>query len=128
MAYRVLIVDDSPAMRRCVRRVLQTSGFDLAECFEAGNGGDALAMLQAQWVDVILTDINMPGMDGEEFLRRVKANELLQSIPVFVISTDATKRRVGEMLALGARGYITKPFLAEQLRAELERSLGEVHA
>ena len=128
MAYRVIIVDDSPAMRTFVRRVLRASGFDLAECFEAANGRDALELLQRQWVDAILTDINMPGMNGEEFLRRIAEDELLRSIPVFVISTDATERRIEKMRALGARGYISKPFLAEDLRRELECSLGEVHA
>ena len=128
MAYRVLIVDDSPAMRAFVRRVLQVSGFDLAECLEAGDGQMALEVLRNQWVDVVLTDINMPGVDGEEFLRRMAADDLLRSIPVFVISTDATANRIGQMLALGARGYIVKPFLAEDLRSQMERSLGEVHA
>jgi two-component system, chemotaxis family, chemotaxis protein CheY len=128
MAYRVLIVDDSPAMRNFVRRAVLASGFDLAECFEASNGQEALRVLQAQWVDAILMDINMPVMDGAEFLQRIQTDELMKSIPAFVISTDATAHRIGEMLALGARGYITKPFSAEELRIELERSLGVVHA
>lgn len=128
MAYRVLIVDDSPAMRAFVRRVLNVSGFDLAECFEASNGREALALLRTEWVDAILTDINMPNMDGEEFLRQLAADELLKSIPAFVISTDATKQRIGQMLTLGARGYLAKPFLPEELRGELERMLGAAHA
>jgi two-component system, chemotaxis family, chemotaxis protein CheY len=128
VAYRVLIVDDSPAMRTFVRRVLRASRFDAAECFEAASGREALELLRSQWVDAILTDINMPGMDGEQFLREVEADELLRSIPVVVISTDSTERRIGQMMALGARGYIRKPFQPEELRAELERSLGEVHA
>ncbi len=124
MAYRVLIVDDSPAMRVFVRRVLNVSGFDLAECFEASNGHEALALLRTEWVDAILTDINMPDMDGEEFLRQLAADELLKSIPAFVISTDATQQRIGQVLTLGARGYLAKPFLPEELRGELERTLG----
>jgi two-component system, chemotaxis family, chemotaxis protein CheY len=128
MAYRVLIVDDSPAMRVFVRRVLNVSGFDLAECFEAANGREALALLKLQWVDAILTDINMPDMDGEEFLRNLAADDLLKSIPTFVISTDATQQRIGRMLMLGARGYLTKPFLPEGLRGELERALGVSYA
>jgi len=128
MAYRVLIVDDSPAMRVFVRRVLSVSGFDLAECFEAANGREALDLLKLQWVDAILTDINMPDMDGEEFLRNLAADDLLKSIPTFVISTDATQQRIGRMLTLGARGYLTKPFLPEGLRGELERALGVSNA
>ena len=128
MAYRVLLVDDSPAMRVFVQRVLRSSGFAVAECYEAGNGGEALELLRRQSVELILTDINMPQMDGEEFLRRLKADRKLRSIPVFVISTDATEQRIGHMLALGARGYITKPFLPEELRHGLEASVGAVHA
>jgi two-component system, chemotaxis family, chemotaxis protein CheY len=124
MAYRVLIVDDSPAMRTFVRRIMEVSGFELAACHEASHGGEALDLLKEQWVDAILTDINMPVVDGEEFLRRLSADELLKSIPVVVISTDATQQRISRMLSLGARGYLTKPFLPENLRSTLEQSLG----
>lgn len=124
MAYRVLIADDSPVMRSFVRRVIELSGFELSECYEAADGAEALAVLRKEWVDAILTDINMPVVDGEEFLRRLGADEMLRSTPVIVISTDATKTRIDRMIALGARGYVTKPFLPETLRAELERTLG----
>ena len=124
MAYRVLIVDDSPAMRTFVRRVIDLSGFELSDCFEASNGGEALDLLRNEWVDAILTDINMPGMDGQEFLRRLSQDEMLRSIPAIVISTDATSHRMASMASLGARGYVTKPYLPETLRAELERTLG----
>ena len=124
MSYRVLIVDDSPAMRAFVRRVMELSGFELSRCWEASNGQEALDLLRTEWVDAILTDINMPGMDGQEFLRRLSADEMLRSIPVTVVSTDATEQRIAHMLSLGARGYVTKPFPPEALRAELERTLG----
>ena len=101
MAYRVLITDDSPAMRSFVRRVIELSGFELSACFEAGDGAEALAVLKNEWVDAILTDINMPGVDGEELLRRLAADELLCGIPAIVISTDATQNRIARLLALG---------------------------
>jgi two-component system, chemotaxis family, chemotaxis protein CheY len=123
MAYRVLIVDDSPAMRVFIRRVIEISGFELSECYEAGNGEEAMTVLKANWVDAILTDINMPVVDGEEFLRRLSNEDMLRSVPAIVISTDATKNRIDRMMALGARGYVTKPFRPEDLRAELERTL-----
>lgn len=110
MAYRVLIVDDSPAMRAFVRRVIEISGFELSVGFEAGDGNEALTVLQREWVDLILTDINMPGMDGEQFLRRLEADQMLRALPVVVISTDATAGRIQRMISLGARGYVTKPF------------------
>ena len=125
MAYRLLIVDDSPAMRAFVRRVVGLSGFDLAACFEAANGQEALDLLRHEWVDAILTDINMPGMDGEEFLRRLAGDEMYRSIPAIVISTDATHHRRERLLAIGARGYLSKPFLPEALRAQLAATLGE---
>ena len=125
MGYSVLIVDDSPAMRGFIRRVMNLSGFELSECLEASHGEDALAQLHKHAVDVVLTDINMPRMDGEEMLRRLDSEGLLQGLPVVVISTDATRDRIRRMLELGASGYISKPFTPEALREELERVLGE---
>jgi two-component system, chemotaxis family, chemotaxis protein CheY len=125
MAFNVLIVDDSPAMRTFVGRVLEMSGFDLGRRLQAGNGLEALQVLGQEWVDVILTDINMPGMDGEQLLRRLETDPLLRTIPVIVVSTDRTEDRVRQMLALGARGYVKKPFLPETLRDQMERVLGD---
>lgn len=127
MAYRILIVDDSPAMRAFIRRVLDISGMELGECFEAANGRDALDLLAREWVDAILTDVSMPQMDGETFLSELARRELLRAIPVIVVSTDATRPRMERMLAMGAKGYIAKPFLPEDLRNQLERTLGVAH-
>lgn len=128
MAYTVLIVDDSPAMRSFVKRVLTLSGFEMGACLEAGNGSEALELLRKEWVDIILTDINMPVMNGQEFVRNLTAREEFRSIPVLVISTDRTEDRIREMISLGARGYITKPFQPEELREELEKVLEVSHA
>lgn len=128
MGFRVLIVDDSPAMRSVIRRVMLLSGFDLAECHEAGHGQEACRVLREKPVDVILTDINMPVMNGEDFLTSIRSLSAFRSIPVLVVSTDATEHRIHRMLELGAQGYITKPFFPESLRSELERILGEPHA
>lgn len=124
MAYRVLVVDDSPVMRGFIQRVIRISGFDAAACLEAGDGEQALACLRNEPVDVILTDINMPVMDGEELMRQLAADERLRQIPALVVSTDATKIRVERMRELGAQGYLSKPFSPEMLRGELERVLG----
>lgn len=125
MAYSVLIVDDSPVMRSFIRRVLGLSGFEVGECMEAGDGAEALTTLSTHRVDVILTDINMPGMNGEELLRRLCADGVLKRTPAVVISTDATNERIVRMIELGAQGYMSKPFTPENLREELERVLGE---
>jgi two-component system chemotaxis response regulator CheY len=123
MSLRVLIVDDSPAMRAFIRRVVELSGLEVAAYFQAGDGGQALQLLACEHVDVILTDINMPGMDGGQFVARLQEDVALEPIPVVVVSTDATPGRMEQMMALGARGYVTKPFSPEGLRQELERVL-----
>jgi len=123
MAYRVMIVDDSRSMRAFVRRVMDLSGFEVESCDYAANGAEALALLNQQPVDIILTDINMPEMNGEDFVRQLAQVDGLRSIPVVVISTDATENRIRRMLELGAKGYVVKPFSPEALRAELERVL-----
>jgi two-component system chemotaxis response regulator CheY len=128
MAYNVLIVDDSPAMRSFVRRVLDMSGLEVGTYYQAGNGREALDVLRNEWVDVVLTDLNMPTMDGEQFVRCMEEDEALRMIPVLVVSTDRTEARAQQLLTLGARGYVTKPFLPETLREELERVLGVAHA
>ncbi|HLY18969.1 MAG TPA: response regulator [Bryobacteraceae bacterium] len=128
MAFRVLIVDDSSVMRAFIRRIILLSGMDGAEFMEASDGQEALGVLRNEWVDVVLTDINMPTMDGEQLVRSLAADELLKSVPVVIVSTDGTESRMHQMLALGARGYVKKPFLPETLRAELERVLGETYA
>lgn len=126
MVLRVLIVDDSPAMRGFIRRVLELSGLQIGCCLEASNGEEALGVLEDNWVDAVLTDINMPQMDGEELLRRLAGHDVLRTIPVLVVSTDRTESRIQKMLTLGAKGYITKPFTPEALRGELEHSLGAI--
>jgi len=128
MAFTVLVVDDSPVMRSFIRRVMTLSGFEVGQCYEAADGEEALARLQEHDVDVILTDINMPKMNGEELLRQLESDQRLRSVPALVISTDATKQRILRMLSLGAEGYMTKPFSPEALREELERILGEGNA
>lgn len=128
MALTVMIVDDSPVMRTFIRRAMRLAGFDQADYLGASEGREALAQLRARPVDVILTDINMPGMNGEELLQELERDGALRSIPVVVISTDATRDRVHRMLALGAQGYLAKPFSPEALREEIERVLGVHHA
>ncbi len=129
MAFSVLIVDDSPAMRKFIRRVLTLTGLEIGECLDAGDGREALDLLQTKWVDIVLTDINMPVMNGEQFMERLAEDPLFESLPVLVISTDRSEGRVKRMLALGAKDYVTKPFHPETLGEVMERLLtGESHA
>ena len=123
MAIRVLVVDDSPVMRQFVCRSLRLAGVGVTECNEAGNGKEALDWLRQHSADVILCDVNMPQMDGEELIERIKQDPLLHLIPILVVSADATVPRQQRILALGVQGYLLKPFSAELLPSELKRVL-----
>jgi two-component system chemotaxis response regulator CheY len=124
MAFNILVVDDSPAMRRVVKRVIEICGVDTGKLLEAGDGLQALKVLRSEWVDLVMTDINMPEMDGEQLVMEIREDSMLESIPVLVISTDQSEGRMKQMLALGANGYISKPFQPATLSGELYRLLG----
>lgn len=127
MPLNVLIVDDSPAMRSFIRRALQMSGLEITQCLEASQGAEALSILRKNWIDIVLTDINMPEMNGEQLMRNVESDELLRSIPVIVVSTDASDQRIRQMYELGAKSYVRKPFAPETIRTEIERILETSH-
>jgi two-component system chemotaxis response regulator CheY len=122
---RTLIVDDSSVMRKIVERSLRQAGLDPLVVFEAGSGTDGLEILRGKQVDLILSDINMPSMDGLEFLRQLRAQNLAPGIPVVMITTESSEEHVKQAIAAGAQGYIRKPFTAEQVK---ERVLPLIHA
>jgi len=124
MSFNVLIVDDSAAMRAVIKKIISISGFRLDQCFEAANGREALDRLKNNWVDVILSDINMPEMNGLEFLQRLRQDPLYQTIPAIVVSTDGSTERMAEALGSGARQFIKKPFLPEEIRKVLYDVMG----
>jgi two-component system chemotaxis response regulator CheY len=111
-----LIVDDSSVMRKIVERALRQAGVEFAKVFEASNGVEALEILRQHSVELILSDINMPSMDGLEFLRQMRAQHLAPDVPVVMITTESSPEHVREAIATGARGYIRKPFTAEQVK------------
>ena len=113
---RALIVDDSGVMRKIVERSLRQAGLELSEVWEASNGLEALALLQEKTPDLILSDINIPSMDGLEFVRQLRGVESAKGIPVVMITTEGSESRVVEALSCGARGYIRKPFTPEQVK------------
>jgi two-component system, chemotaxis family, chemotaxis protein CheY len=125
MSYNVLIVDDSRTMRSVIRKALCVSGFQVGEFLEAGNGQEALDLLSKNWVDLILSDIHMPVMDGFGFLRALRAEECWMDLPVVMITTEANASRLEEAMSLGATGYIRKPFTPEKIRAFLQELMGE---
>lgn len=123
-----LIVDDSPAMRAFIKRVLDMCGMELEPVFEAANGREALEILRSFPIDLALCDINMPEMSGEELLTVMAHEGLGLRTCVVIVSSDATDTRVERMLHLGAKGYLKKPFPPEALRETLDRALGVSHA
>ena len=122
---RILIVDDSSVMRKIVERALRQAGLDSLVVHEASNGTEGLDLLRAKQVDLILSDINMPSMDGLEFLRQIRAQNLAPGVPVVMITTESSEEHVKEAILAGAQGYIRKPFTAEQVK---ERVLSLLHA
>jgi two-component system chemotaxis response regulator CheY len=121
---RALIVDDSSVMRKIVERSLRQAGIDLDKVVEASNGAEALVALQNNTVDLILCDINMPVMDGLEFVRQVHTVESAKGVPIVMITTEGSESHVVQALTAGARGYIRKPFTADQVKEHVVPVLG----
>ena len=116
MSIRALIIDDSSVMRKIVERSLRQAGIDLSDVLQAGNGAEALSMLKDGPVDLILCDINMPVMDGIEFIKQLPGVENAKNVPVVMITTEGSEAHVVQALSCGARGYIRKPFTPEQVK------------
>jgi two-component system, chemotaxis family, chemotaxis protein CheY len=125
MPYNVLIVDDSGTMRNVIKKVLRLTGISFGNCLEAANGQEAMAVLENNWVDLILSDINMPVMDGFGLLRAVKSQPSFQDVPVVLITTESNEKRLQEAMRLGAKGYIHKPFTPETVRTLVREVMGE---
>jgi two-component system chemotaxis response regulator CheY len=111
-----LIVDDSSVMRKIVERSLRQAGLDALVVREASSGVEGLEILRTERVDLILSDINMPAMDGLEFVRQIKAQNLAPGSPIVMITTESSEEHVKQAIQAGARGYIRKPFTAEQVK------------
>ena len=124
MPITALIVDDSSVMRKIVERSLRQAGLELSKVFEAGNGAEALSVLQGDKVDLILCDINMPVMDGLEFVKQLAGVENAKGTPVVMITTEGSEAHVVQALSAGARGYIRKPFTPEQVKEQVIPVLG----
>lgn len=115
----ILLVDDSAAIRKILQRVLRQTGLSIGAIHEAGDGQEALELLNAHPVRMILTDINMPKMDGLQLLAAVKGNTQSAAIPVIMITTEGGETKVAEAVRLGAAGYVRKPFTADQIKEKL---------
>ncbi len=118
----VLIVEDSKAIRSMIRVALEEAGDFFA--VEAGNGFEALKTLPSRRFDLIITDINMPDINGLELIGYVKGNPAYQGIPLVIVSTEKSEEDKKRGLALGAAGYVIKPFKKEELVAVVAQVLG----
>ncbi len=128
MGINILIVDDSSVMRTMILKTLRMSGLSLGDVYGASNGVEGLEILGRQWTDLVILDINMPVMNGEEMMIRMKANPETRDIPVIVISTEGSKTRIEDFEKMGAK-FIRKPFTPEIIRDTIHQSLstGESH-
>ena len=119
MALDVLIVDDSAAIRKILQRVLMQTDVTFGEIQEAADGLEAIEKLKQRPFGLVLSDINMPNMDGIQLLGQMRANAQWSNIPVVMITTEGSQAKVLEAVDLGARGYVRKPFTADQIKEKL---------
>jgi two-component system chemotaxis response regulator CheY len=115
----ILIVDDSAMMRKIVLRALTLAGLDFQKVLEAGDGKEALELLKEHTVELIMCDINMPVMSGLELLRAMREQNLAVGVPVVMVTTESSAEHVREAVAVGASGYIRKPFTPDHVKQKV---------
>jgi two-component system chemotaxis response regulator CheY len=129
MANKFLIVDDSSTTRAVIKRTINMAQIPTENIYEAGNGAEALALLEQFKVDLVLADLNMPVMGGVEMTQKMRKNPAFKDIPVIVVSSESMEKKIALLRAQGVKGYIKKPFTPEQIRdVVLEVIGGAVHA
>jgi two-component system chemotaxis response regulator CheY len=112
-------------MRSVIKKTLKAAGYAGSQFHEAANGKEALELMKNNWIDIVLTDYNMPVMNGLDFIQDTKKEDLLKDIPIAIISTEGNEEKIKKFMDSGAAGYITKPFAAEQIRDLIVNILGE---
>lgn len=124
MSCNVLIVDDSAILRKAIRKVVRLAGIEDDRIHDAGNGQEALQVLETIWIDLVLLDMNMPVMDGEQFATELRKNPDLADVAIVVVSTEANKDRLQRMRNLGVIDVLRKPFEPEDLHRLIPKVLG----
>jgi len=125
MAFHILIVDDSDTVRAVIGRTLEMAGVPIAGLHQAANGEEALEIMRGQWIDLVFSDINMPVMPGMEMIERMQKDDLLETVPVVIVSTEGSKTRIEELLNKGVKAYIRKPFTPEKVKEIIDDVLGD---
>ncbi len=123
MPLNVLIVDDSSVMRAMIIKTIRMSGLDLGDIYQAGNGQEGLDAARGNWVDLVVADINMPVMNGEEMIDQMKADPELSDLPTIVISTEGSATRIERLERKGVK-FIHKPFTPEIIRDSIHALTG----
>jgi len=126
MAVNILIVDDSLPMRSVIIKTIKASGFGTADFYQAPDGIKALEVLRSEWIDLVVTDYNMPDMNGAELIIEMKKDDELRTIPIIVVTTEGSHKKIQEFSEIGANGYVKKPFSPEIIREKLTQLLGEM--
>ncbi len=124
MAFNILIVDDSLTVRAVIAKALKLAGVDVGQIYEAGNGAQALEVLDREWIDLVFADISMPVMDGEELVDRLVESGAIATLPVVIVSSAGSEPRVNRLRKKGVRDYIQKPFTPEQIREVVDNVMG----
>ncbi|HLH04399.1 MAG TPA: response regulator [Bryobacteraceae bacterium] len=125
MKLNILVVDDSAAIRKILLRVLSQADLPINQIHEANDGVEALNVLGSQDVNLVLSDVNMPNMDGLELLTKVRANASWAKMPVIMITTEGSQQKVLDAVRLGANGYVRKPFTSDQIKEKVLTCLKE---
>jgi len=123
---KILIVDDFSTMRRIIKNLLRDLGFN--NTFEADDGNTALPLLKGGNFDFLITDWNMPGMQGIDLLRAVRADPNLSSLPVLLVTAEARRDQIVLAAEAGVNGYIVKPFTAQTLKEKIEKIFERIAA
>ena len=126
MTMNILLVDDSTAIRKILLRTLSQAALPIAQVYEANDGLEALSILDSTRIDLVLSDVNMPNMDGLELLTKIKSKASWKHLPVILITTEGNQAKVLEAVRLGANGYVRKPFTGEQIKEKVLTCMKEV--
>jgi two-component system, chemotaxis family, chemotaxis protein CheY len=124
MSLNLLVVDDSAVMRAMIIKALRMAQLPLGEVYQAADGAEGLAQMGSHWVDLCVTDINMPVMDGEQMIESMRASDETADTPVIVVSTEGSETRIERILANGV-SFVRKPFTPEEIRSAIKEAVGE---
>ncbi len=116
MSFNVLLVDDSATTRSVIAKTFKLADLPINELHEAGDGQEALRILNSQWIDVVFADLNMPTMDGAQLVEHMAADRMLHNIPVVLVTIEGSVRRIDELKTRGVAAFIRKPFTPEAIR------------